>query len=171
MDLVKKLEVLRDLSKRTGDQAVPLPFDLVDEAIAALQVGGEREELAKSLASMITEYVEGGIRSNQDWRNGLDAIILARLNRLLRAPVAVTVDDAAIDGAFRTALILAHNICIQDSDRYNADDQIEEANALATVAKRIGGYGAMDHAEILSLMEEAGQKPGAISAALAAEVG
>ena len=37
---------------------------------------------AASLAAMITEYVEGGIASGQDWRNGMEAVILARLRRL-----------------------------------------------------------------------------------------
>lgn len=48
------------------------------------------ERIAKSLASMLTEYVEGGINSNQNWRNGLNEVILARLRRLsTAAPVHI----------------------------------------------------------------------------------
>lgn len=163
MDLVKIRDLLNSAAQSDDlKQCRALVKQALAEAIAALQPGGEREELADKLDQLAGIYLREGSSEQRDVRNAA---------ALLRAPAAVTVADAAIDGAFRTALILAHNICVQDSDRYNADDQIEEANALATVAKRIGGYGAMDHTEILSLMEEAGQKPAALSAALAGEVG
>lgn len=51
-------------------------------APAAAGVELDLERVAKSLASMLIEYVEGGISSNQNWRNGLNEIILARLRRL-----------------------------------------------------------------------------------------
>ncbi len=51
------------------------------------------EEIASSLAQMVTEYVEGGINSNQNWRNGLDAVIERRLQRLL-APRLTSLQDA-----------------------------------------------------------------------------
>jgi len=42
------------------------------------------ERTAAALAGMVIDYVDGGIRSNQDWRRGLDVILLARLQRLSR---------------------------------------------------------------------------------------
>lgn len=44
------------------------------------------ERISKSLASMLIEYVDGGINSNQNWRNGLNEIIQARLRRLYAHP-------------------------------------------------------------------------------------
>lgn len=56
------------------------------------------ERVAKSLASMMTEYVEGGINSNQNWRNGLNEIIHARLRRLMPSPsTASTVSPSCSD--------------------------------------------------------------------------
>jgi hypothetical protein len=40
------------------------------------------EKIAQSIASMVTEWVEGGIRGGTDWRNGLPSIIEKRLARL-----------------------------------------------------------------------------------------
>lgn len=39
--------------------------------------------LAESIATMVTEYVEGGLRMRQDWRPGLARIIQLRIARLL----------------------------------------------------------------------------------------
>src|ERR1041384_4805509 len=52
------------------------------------------EERAASVASMVIEWVEGGLAGGTDWRNGLKRIIAARLRRLeapsnLPAPEAV----------------------------------------------------------------------------------
>lgn len=47
------------------------------------------DRIAISLAKMLTEYVEGGINANQNWRNGLAEIIQARLRRLLPASLAL----------------------------------------------------------------------------------
>lgn len=42
------------------------------------------ERSAAALAGMVIDYVDGGIRSNQDWRRGLGVILHARLQRLAR---------------------------------------------------------------------------------------
>lgn len=47
------------------------------------------ERQAASLAAMVTEYVEGGIRGGTDWRNGLETIIAARLRRIAAIPPVV----------------------------------------------------------------------------------
>ncbi|WP_159953150.1 DUF551 domain-containing protein [Rhizobium sp. 18065] len=53
-----------------GTDQQPFPtFDLV-------------ERQAASVAAMVTEYVEGGLKGKTDWRNGLETIIFARLKRL-----------------------------------------------------------------------------------------
>jgi hypothetical protein len=54
------------------------------------------ERIAKSIAEMITEYVDGGIASNQNWRNGLDAIIERRLQQLFSAPDAAPVQTETV---------------------------------------------------------------------------
>jgi hypothetical protein len=41
------------------------------------------ERLAESIATMVMEYVEGGLRMNLDWRPGLARIIQSRIARLL----------------------------------------------------------------------------------------
>jgi hypothetical protein len=46
---------------------------------------GQVTDIAKSLASMVIEWVEGGLRLNTDWRTGLADVIQARLTRLMRA--------------------------------------------------------------------------------------
>src|SRR5258708_4252738 len=43
---------------------------------------------AESIASMVTDYVEGGLRMGTDWRRGLAEIIDLRLKRLKEAPPA-----------------------------------------------------------------------------------
>lgn len=55
---------------------------LESAALRSKTAEGSVEAVAKSLAQMVIEYIEGGIRSNQNWRNGLDAIIERRLQRL-----------------------------------------------------------------------------------------
>ena len=40
-------------------------------------------KLAESIATMVTAYVEGGLRMKQDWRPGLARIIQLRIARLL----------------------------------------------------------------------------------------
>jgi hypothetical protein len=47
-----------------------------------------KAEAAKSIASMVAEWVEGGIRGGTDWRNGLEAVISKRLERLTAAPAS-----------------------------------------------------------------------------------
>lgn len=49
------------------------------------------ERTAAALAGMVIDYVDGGIHSNQDWRRGLDTILLARLQRLSRPSEARTI--------------------------------------------------------------------------------
>lgn len=39
-------------------------------------------KLAESIATMVTEYVEGGLRMKQDWRPGLARVIELRIARL-----------------------------------------------------------------------------------------
>jgi hypothetical protein len=41
------------------------------------------ERLADSIATMVMEYIEGGLRMNLDWRSGLARIIQLRIARLL----------------------------------------------------------------------------------------
>ncbi len=48
------------------------------------------EAAAKSIATMVTEYVEGGIKGETDWRNGLESIIAKRLSRFA-APLRLAV--------------------------------------------------------------------------------
>lgn len=55
------------------------------------------ERVAKSLTDMLIEYVDGGINSNQNWRNGLSDIVLARLRRLMPAPTPASGADAGGD--------------------------------------------------------------------------
>lgn len=43
------------------------------------------QKAAKSIAHMVTEYVDGGIKGGTDWRYGLGSIIERRLRRLVRA--------------------------------------------------------------------------------------
>lgn len=64
---------------RAASPAAPAP---------AAGAGLDLERIAESLASMLIEYIEGGINSNQNWRNGLNEIICARLRRLAPVPDA-----------------------------------------------------------------------------------
>jgi hypothetical protein len=89
-----------------------------------------RVRLAGSLAQMVVEYVEGGIRSNQDWRTGLAHIVEARIQRLAAAPspgASVTASPADgdvidalrdIDGCFEAAYVegLADRLAEADKD-------------------------------------------------------
>ena len=56
------------------------------------------DRVAKSLASMLIEYVDGGINSGQNWRNGFGEIILARLRRHL--PPSTGAASAPASGGF-----------------------------------------------------------------------
>lgn len=55
------------------------------------------DRAAKSLADMVTEWVDGGIAMNTDWRNGLYSVIKKRLGRFakpaLAEPVAFMTHD------------------------------------------------------------------------------
>lgn len=60
-------------------------------------------------------------------------------------------------GAWRTALTLAHNICVQDSDRINADDGPPEAmDALSEASRRIRGWIEPTDQQLIEMLREAG---------------
>lgn len=67
----------------------PSPQSTVDAEV-------DDERLAKSLAEMVTEWVDGGIKGDTDWRTGLYSVILARIRRLkAKSPSS---DRAASEG-------------------------------------------------------------------------
>lgn len=53
------------------------------------------EKIAQSIADMVTEWVEGGIRGGTDWRNGLAVIIEKRLDRFKTLQPIATADKDA----------------------------------------------------------------------------
>jgi hypothetical protein len=67
------------------------PVAVVDALLAAVSASSapgaeiDLDRVAKSLATMLIEYVDGGINSNQNWRNGFSEITVARLRRLMPA--------------------------------------------------------------------------------------
>ena len=64
----------------------------------------------------------------------------------------MTIDrDAAV---WRAALTLANNICVQESDRYNDNDETRECNATAECAKRIREYLTPDDELLRELLTE-----------------
>ena len=74
---------------------------LAAQAPGAVRVRGA-DDIASSLANMVAEYVDGGIRSNQDWRSGLSEVIAARLQRLTAAPPT----DGYVDAFYAIAKML-----------------------------------------------------------------
>lgn len=58
---------------------------------------------------------------------------------------------------WRAALTLAHNMCVQDSDRLNADDgSLEVVHALSDEAKRIKDWLEPTDDQLLEMFSEAG---------------
>lgn len=55
----------------------------------------ERQPVADSIAQMVTEWVETGIKLGTDWRNGLSGIIEKRLARFPASPPAPVADENA----------------------------------------------------------------------------
>lgn len=67
---------------------------------------------------------------------------------------AITQRDRAI---WRAALTLAHNLCVQDSNRINDDDgSLEVVHALSDEAKRIRGWLEPSDDSLAAMFEEAG---------------
>lgn len=60
---------------------------------------------------------------------------------------------------WRVALTLAHNICIQQSDRHNADDQSEEAQATSYCASRIRDWLEPSGEQLDEMLDEGGVQP------------
>lgn len=59
---------------------------------------------------------------------------------------------------WRTAMTLANNICVKVSDRYNADDETEKADAAAECANKIRGWITPTDDQIVEMLEESGAK-------------
>lgn len=57
---------------------------------------------------------------------------------------------------WRAAMTLANNICVQESDRYLANDENEEARAISDCAKRIRGWLEPDDDQMREMFAEAG---------------
>jgi hypothetical protein len=57
---------------------------------------------------------------------------------------------------WQTALTLANNICVQISDRYNADDDIENADASNHCAKSIVAWMNINEDALSKILSEAG---------------
>lgn len=67
---------------------------------------------------------------------------------------AISDRDRAI---WRTALTLAHNLCVQDSNRVNDDDgSLEVVRALSDEAKRIRGWLEPSDDSLAEMFSEAG---------------
>lgn len=88
---------------------------VMDALTGDRESGVDLDCVAKSLASMLTEYVEGGIRSNQNWRNGLNEIILARLRRLIASPAPLA-DEAGMREAVERAVCCPEGVCAREID-------------------------------------------------------
>lgn len=57
--------------------------------------------------------------------------------------------------AWRAAIILAHNLCAQYSDRHNANDETTEADAVGAMCDRIKSYADCTDEEIAEMVAEA----------------
>lgn len=68
----------------------------------------------------------------------------------------ITDRDKAI---WRAAITLANNICVQDSDRYDEDDQTTEAHVAIECAKRIRGWAEPAEEQFVEMFDEAGVPP------------
>jgi len=74
--------------------------------------------------------------------------------------------DDAVRQAWRAAITLANNICVQESDRHNDNDEIEGANTGSECAKRIREYVDLPDAHLIELLTEAGATAALEAAAL-----
>jgi len=65
----------------------------------------------------------------------------------------ITARDLAV---WNAAITLANNICVQQSDRFNDDDLVNEARAAADCADRIRGWHTPSSEQLAELLHEAG---------------
>ncbi len=56
---------------------------------------------------------------------------------------------------FQTAMILANNLCVQESDRFNNDDEIQESTGASSCVARIKDYLFTESNEVDGLVAEA----------------
>jgi hypothetical protein len=61
-------------------------------------ISSSRLDLANSLAAMITEWIEGGIKGGTDWRNHLPTLIARRLERFEVSKCVPNIDTQRVEG-------------------------------------------------------------------------
>lgn len=74
---------------------------------------------------------------------------MQELEELLKARISLE------RAAWKAALILAHNLCAQYSDRHNANDETEQAQALSDMCPRLRAYVDASDEELAEMIAEA----------------
>lgn len=117
--------------------------DALTAPARAEPVKADAGEVAKSIASMVAEWVEGGIRGGTDWRNGLDIVIAKRLERLaaLSPSPATGERDERIAEVERALRVLSDCVIMTDRNRvligFETDKiALEAADAISALVDR-----------------------------------
>jgi hypothetical protein len=150
-----------------SDALLPCPF-----------CGGEPKLTEVEPSGYVVECTNGicNASTNIRYSCGDDArpLVKEQWNRrraaLASGPSGVD-EAAAVRGAWRAAITLGNNICVQESDRHNDNDETEGANTGSECAKRIRQYVEPSDEALAELLNEAGARDAAaaLAAALAAQ--
>jgi hypothetical protein len=117
-----------------------------------LELNEARERLAKAgVEPFVGDYFLG-----QPTITGILRSQLTTAQQERDDAIESTVRSNQLD-VWRVAITLAHNICVQESDRINNEDgSLESVNALSECAKRIRGWLEPEDSQLVEMLNEAG---------------